>query len=546
MNRFKKIKQKSKKILFKHYLLIIFTCLISAFIGVEFTGSIAFVSRSNVGINIGNKGVLASVINMFTSKTLFNYLTQSISSIIGSEKIANILLTVLGFILTIIFWAFIKNVYRVISRRIILESRVYEKVPASRFKFLLKIKKWFKASLTMLVCSIKYFLWMFTIVGAFIKKYEYFCVPYIVAENPDISHKQALNLSKRMMYNHKMECFLLDLSFIGYKLLGLVSLGISEIIFSNGYELITYSEYYANIRSLYISNKGKDYQYLFDKYLFEKAPHKLLEETYKDVYEPSCDKTLGKPKGFRGFLYNYLGINLYDEAASKKYEDRLISIYNDKYYSDTISGKSYPTRLYPLPEKKKRKHIEVADYIKSYNITSLILMFFTFSTIGWLWEVLLHLVSDGKFVNRGVFYGPWLPIYGSGALLILILLKKFRTKPSLEFFLIIILCGTVEYFTALYLETTFNSSWWDYTGYFLNIKGRVCAEGLLVFGLGGMAVVYLLAPLLDNFYKRINKTMVYSLCIILLSIFTFDKIYSGLHPNTGEGVSSDNINQKIR
>ena len=48
----------------------------------------------------------------------------------------------------------------------------------------------------------------------------------------------------------------------------------------------------------------------------------------------------------------------------------------------------------------------------------------------------------------------------------------------------------------------FGEKWWDYTGYFINIDGKVCAEGLLIFGLGGMVVVYFVAPLLDNIISR--------------------------------------------
>ena len=52
--------------------------------------------------------------------------------------------------------------------------------------------------------------------------------------------------------------------------------------------------------------------------------------------------------------------------------------------------------------------------------------------------------------------------------------------------------------TSLLMEI-FNdgTKWWDYSGYFLNLHGRICAEGLLVFGVGGMIVVYILAPLID-------------------------------------------------
>lgn len=544
MNSFKEMKRKAKDNLFNHYFLISFTCLMAAFIGVEFVGSIAFASGIDLEINTGTKGVLATIINLFTSNTIFNFLLKTISSVIGSRKIANIILTILAFLGTLSFWALVKNVYRVIARRVVLEARIYEKVPINRFTFLLRIRKWMKVSWTLLVYSFYYFLWSLTIVGYFIKRYEYFLVPFILAENPDLSAKEAISLSRKMMDGHKWEAFLLELSFIGYDILGVFTLGLTQVFFSNGYFLTTCTEYYAVLREDYIKSRGEGYEKLFDTYLYQKATNKLLKETYGDVYQLMEKEEEVKLPGFRGFLYSYFGINLYSEKKARKLEKSLLNQYKISYYSDMIMERVYPTRLYPMPEKKQKKHFESFNYMKSYSIYSLILMFFSFSMIGWLWEVLLHLISDGEFVNRGVLHGPWLPIYGSGALLIIILLKKFRSKPALEFSLIIFLCGMVEYFTAVYLEMRFGLSWWDYSGYFLNIHGRVCAEGLIVFGLGGMAGVYLLAPLFDRFFSKFNIKIAYGLCVILLGCFIFDKIYSGRYPNTGNGISSDKVNTK--
>ena len=176
---------------------------------------------------------------------------------------------------------------------------------------------------------------------------------------------------------------------------------------------------------------------------------------------------------------------------------------------------------------------------RHYSIWSMIMLFFIFALIGWLWEVSLHLVSNGEFVNRGVLHGPWLPIYGTGGVLILVVLNKLRSKPLAEFCATIVLCGCVEYFTAWYLEATHDGQkWWDYSGYFLNLHGRICAEGLLVFGLGGMAIVYVAAPFLDNFLQKIKLQIIVPLCVALLTVFIADQIYSGKHPNTGKGITN--------
>ena len=161
--------------------------------------------------------------------------------------------------------------------------------------------------------------------------------------------------------------------------------------------------------------------------------------------------------------------------------------------------------------------------------------------MGWGWEVSLHLITDGTFVNRGVLHGPWLPIYGSGGILILTLLHRARKRPALEFMLIVLLCGVVEYSTSWLLETIHDGKkWWDYSGYFLNLNGRICAEGLLVFGIGGLAITYAIAPMVDNLVSRVNEKRLKAVCAALMAAFFVDVVYSQIHPNAGTGVTDIN------
>ena len=165
-------------------------------------------------------------------------------------------------------------------------------------------------------------------------------------------------------------------------------------------------------------------------------------------------------------------------------------------------------------------------------------MFFSFCFVGWAWEVSLHLVADGVFVNRGMLHGPWLPIYGAGVVLILLADNSLRKKPVLEFIGAVVLSGLVEYYASYFIELSHDGTqWWNYSGYFLNLNGRICAEGLLVFGMGGCAAVYFAAPLLDNLFRKINQKIAIPLCIVLLLAFGIDEVYSSKHPNTGEGIT---------
>ena len=154
-------------------------------------------------------------------------------------------------------------------------------------------------------------------------------------------------------------------------------------------------------------------------------------------------------------------------------------------------------------------------------------------------------MEDGRFVNRGVLYGPWLPIYGAGSCLILLFLYRFRKDSGKHALLTAIICGVVEYYTALFLELTHNGQrWWDYTGYFLNIDGRICADGLLLFVVAGMAVVYLISPKLDNFLRRFNKKILIIACIILSTVFVVDVVYSTTKPNVGKGITDYEVSLK--
>ena len=191
----------------------------------------------------------------------------------------------------------------------------------------------------------------------------------------------------------------------------------------------------------------------------------------------------------------------------------------------------------------KKSGVLLAD--RNYKLVHLLLMFFVFSVAGWLWEVMLSYVTEGSFVNRGVLHGPLLPIYGRGAILILILLKKIRKNPAAEFAGIILLSGCMEYFISWYLEMVYDGKrWWDYSDYWLNLNGRICAEGLILFGIGGMFVVYVAAPFLDDKLRKMNSRWLMVFAAALLVIYAGDSIYSAKYPNTGAGIKEYSANEE--
>ncbi len=494
------------------------------------------------GIFGRSRGVLAQFVNSVTSGNILVIAAKTLLSLFHSPHIAALILILASFLLALFWWVFFRNIAAVVAARLFLEGRVYADVPLRRFFFLRDVRCWFRAARTMLFMVCLQVLWSLTVVGGVIKRYSYYLVPYIVAENPKISAKEAVNLSRRMMDGHKWECFLLELSFFGWGLLGVATAGASEILFSNPYRSASLCEYYASLRGQAGEKRLEGAEWLNDTYLFEKADARQLEEAYPE--EEILEAIAKAPTGLHGtrrFLAEAFGIAITDSLEEQAWQRSEEAKLRAERIRDEKEGTAYPTRLSALAEKERRGAFdpEGIHYIRHYSLLSLALMFFSFSAVGWIWEVSLHLISHGVFVNRGALLGPWLPIYGSGAVLILILLNGLRGKPAQEFLGIVALCGVVEYFTSFYLEKMRGGlRWWDYTGYLLNLNGRICAEGLLVFGMGGMAIVYLLAPRFDNLLRRIPKKIRVCLCILLVALFAADVAYSTVHPNMGAGITS--------
>ncbi len=502
----------------------------------------AEIERSEKGNRVlgRSRGALSKLVNGVTSGSFIIMFVSGINSLSGTDNLGSLILIILALAGVLAFYLLVVNTYQVISARLLLESRCYEKLPIQRFVFLMRIKRWIPVSMALLRCLVYELLWSLTIIGGMIKPYSYYLVPYILAENPDLSGREAITLSRKMMRGHKWECFVMECSFLGWSILGIFSFGLTEVLYSIPYQSAAFCEYYAVLRKAAKEAGITGAELLNDTYLYERAPGERLEEAYADEVEwkEALKNNVRKPEGIKGILSDWFGIFQGSSKEERIYEENREIQVRLGMCKDVVEGKVYPVRLSQFPETVKHKRMETFHYMRHYSVWSLILLFFVFSIFGWCWEVSIHLVMDGVFVNRGALHGPWLPIYGTGGVLLLTLLNRVRSHPVMEFFSIIVLCGMVEYGTSYYLEVAYDGKkWWDYSGYFLNLNGRICAEGLLVFGIGGMVIVYIAAPLLDNRIRRIRKDVMVWTCMILLCLYAADSAYSVRHPNEGKGIT---------
>ncbi|MFA6874548.1 MAG: DUF975 family protein [Bacilli bacterium] len=196
---------------------------------------------------------------------------------------------------------------------------------------------------------------------------------------------------------------------------------------------------------------------------------------------------------------------------------------------------------YARINEKAKKELLVQSSIpfdQDYPLLDIVLMFFLISMIGWVWEVSLHLCTDHEFVNRGTMYGPWLPIYGTGGVLVLLSLKKLRRYPWLTFIVGIVLCLSVEYLTSYVLEKWRGIRYWDYSDYPMNLDGRICLAGGLVFGAACVGMVYFIAPLFERVLKPIPIRIKRTAAIVLAVLFCVDLVFSNVFPRQGPGITT--------
>lgn len=419
-------KHAAKKAVCSHYSMAILLCLVAAFLGAEFSGSLSMLhlteekwntvsaflaSFGRAGAEANSRGVFAMVVNKLSSGSLQSIIADTVASIINAGNVGLMIGIAVSGLVSALYWIFVTNTFVVILRRMFLEMRTYEEVPANRLMYLHNARCWPRTSLAHLRASVQLMLWYLTVIGGFIKTFSYYLVPFILAEDPTMRGKDAIALSRRMMNGHKWECFRMELTMLPWHLLSIATVGLSDLFFGCAYRTAVRAEFFAHVRAQ-VKAEG-DTQALRDTYLYEHASEKALRNAYNDLKKPQKMPARVYGNKVSHFFGEYLGVTLFVNKQDVEREKIQDQEYRLRYMRRCELGKAYPIRLSPLLQYE-HKDREPALFTRKYPVTTLILMFFLFAFLGWCWEVMLYLVTSATFVNRGVMHGPWLPIYEIG------------------------------------------------------------------------------------------------------------------------------------
>ena len=148
-----------------------------------------------------------------------------------------------------------------------------------------------------------------------------------------------------------------------------------------------------------------------------------------------------------------------------------------------------------------------------------------YSVIGWVYESILETYRQKKLVNRGFLNGPYCPIYGSGALLDVVVLGWIE-NPVLLFLASAVLTCTLEYITSVILEKIFHIRWWDYNDFKFqlhgkeinmgkfNINGRICLVGAIAFGTLSIVILKVIHPIMEILTNNLSVPLFHYVCFL--------------------------------
>ena len=160
------------------------------------------------------------------------------------------------------------------------------------------------------------------------------------------------------------------------------------------------------------------------------------------------------------------------------------------------------------------------------NFLNLVACFIIYSFAGWLLESVYKTILQRKLVNSGFLNGPFCPIYGIGALIMILVLGEFKNNIILLFVMAFIILSIWEYIVGFLLEKIFKTKYWDYSKLKFNINGRVCLKNSIYWGMLGVIFIDLINPFINKELALIDNKIIFYTCLIIGICMIIDCIIS--------------------
>lgn len=158
----------------------------------------------------------------------------------------------------------------------------------------------------------------------------------------------------------------------------------------------------------------------------------------------------------------------------------------------------------------------------TFHFNSWLIYFYFYCIVGWIFESVNVSIRQRKWVNRGFMKGPWLPLYGSGALVILFSTLPFKDNPVAVYFAAAISATILEYVTGVGMLALFKVRYWDYRYRKIQFQGHICLVSTIVWGFLGLLMVYIVHPPVVKLVNSWNQEVVSVVTFLITICIVYD------------------------
>lgn len=156
----------------------------------------------------------------------------------------------------------------------------------------------------------------------------------------------------------------------------------------------------------------------------------------------------------------------------------------------------------------------------------ILIYFIIYSFLGWVLESTVRTICERKIINTGFLIGPFCPIYGFGAIIMILFLNRFENNIILLFLISFMILSIWEYIVGVLLEKLFKTKYWDYSNNKFNYKGRVCLTNSLAWGILGVLFIKYIHPFIQNLIGYVDYIYVAIIASVIALILLIDAIIS--------------------
>ena len=157
-----------------------------------------------------------------------------------------------------------------------------------------------------------------------------------------------------------------------------------------------------------------------------------------------------------------------------------------------------------------------------YEFRQWLSFFYLYCIFGWCFESMYVSLKQHCFVNRGFLKGPWLPLYGSGAVLVLLITMPFDQHPVAVYIAGLIGATLLELVTGEVMVRLFKVRYWDYSNQHFQYKGQICLSSSIVWGFFSVMMVYVVQPQVERFVFWLNSEFVSVMTFLITVCMVYD------------------------